>query len=197
MEKVHIIPGLTVDREMYESALAGLAEHAHEQTLTWARFTSEDAWTLVPDPDGFGYKAELVLRRSADVTIKVNLWRGPDLRDGERPTPHGHPWPFTAHVLLGGYDEQRYGLLDGKVSTTTMTHRAGGANHLPLHVFHEVTRIHEPGRTVTLMICGKGTKGDWGYLDPETGTITPNQDVSGPTFRQRMVAINPRMQKIQ
>lgn len=195
MEQVRIIPGLTVDREMYERVVAGLAEHAPEESLTWEVFTSEDGWTLVPNPDGVGYKAELVLRRSPDVTIKVNLWMRTDLRAGQEPQPHGHPWPFTAHVLLGGYDEQRYELVDGKVSTTTMTHSAGGANHLPLHVFHEVTDIHEPGRTVTLMICGKGTKGDWGYLDPVTGTITANQDMPDPTFKQRMVAINPRMQK--
>ncbi|MFE9574069.1 hypothetical protein ACFYMW_37005 [Streptomyces sp. NPDC006692] len=84
--------------------------------------------------------------------------------------------------------------MDGKVTTRTETHKSGDANVLPLTAFHEVTGIHEPGNTLSLMICGAGTKGDWGYLDPATGTVTADQDAPAPTFRERMVAINPRMQ---
>ncbi|MFG2684336.1 hypothetical protein [Streptomyces sp. NPDC048392] len=191
MERVEIVPGLIVDEEMYERAVQGLAEHAPDQKLTWEAFTNEASWLLVPDPDGAGYKAELVMSREAERTIKINLWMSPDLRAGETPAPHNHPWQFDAFVLMGGYTEQRYKLVDGQVHTETQTHEAGGRNHLPLDEYHEVTKIHEPARTLTLMVCGEGRKGDWGYLDPATGKVEANQP--DPTFKARLVALNPRM----
>lgn len=191
MELVEIIPGLIVDEEMYERARKGLAEHASEEKLTWETFTDEYSWLLIPAPDGTGYKAELVLRQEEALTIKVNLWMSPDLRAGGTPRPHSHPWKFTAHVLMGGYTEQRYEALNGKVHAETQIHRAGGQNHVPLSVFHEVTEIHAPARTLTLMICGQGRKGDWGYLDVETGAFEANQP--DPTFKARLQALNPRM----
>ncbi|MGY4969559.1 hypothetical protein ACWGCC_10055 [Streptomyces nigrescens] len=191
MKPIEIIPGLTVDKEMYQSAVEGLAAFAPDEKLTWESFADERSWLLIPDPDGSGYKAELVVRRAAESTIKINLWMSPDLRAGSAPQPHNHPWEFVAHVLMGGYTEQRYQVIDGTVHTATQTHKAGGENHLPLDVFHEVTQIHAPGRTLTLMICGKGRKGDWGYLDPESGAFEANRP--DPEFRDRLVALNPRM----
>ncbi|EST27415.1 hypothetical protein [Streptomyces roseochromogenus] len=191
MKSVQIIPGLAVDEEMFNAAVTGLAEHLPDEHLTWDRFTSESNWTLIPDLDGVGYKAELLLRREAECTAKINLWLGPDLRDGAAPKPHNHPWEFTAFILLGGYTEQRYEVVDGQVTSTTQVHQAGGQNHLPLTTFHEVTAIAEPGRTLTLMVCGAGRKGEWGYIDPESGEFEANQP--DPGFRARLVAINPRL----
>ncbi|MGW2998703.1 hypothetical protein [Streptomyces sp. NPDC001155] len=191
MKSAQIIPGLAVDEEMFDAAFSGLAAHAPDEHLTWDSFTNEQNWTLIPDPDGVGYKAEYLLRREAETTIKINLWFRPDLRDGEKPKPHNHPWPFTAHILLGGYTEQRYEVVDGKVTSTTQSHRVGEQNDVPLEIFHEVTAITEPGRTLTLMVCGAGRKGEWGYIDPESGEFEANRP--DPGFRARLVAINPRL----
>lgn len=191
MRTVRIVPGLTVDEELFDAAVDGLARFAPDESLTWEEFTSEDRWLLVPDSEGMGYKAESVLRRETGRTVKVNLWMAPDLRDGERPRPHNHPWEFTAHVLAGGYTEQRYELVDGRVVTETRTHEAGGTNTVPLSSYHEVTHIQAPGRTLTLMVCGAGRKGEWGYLDPATGELEPNQPEPG--FRERLAALNPRL----
>jgi hypothetical protein len=106
--------------------------------------------------------------------------------------PHGHPWDFTAYVLMGGYTEDRYQVVDGKVLTEKATHRAGDKNNVPIDLFHEVTEILEPGRTLTLMICGEGTQGQWGYINPETGEFRLNQ--SDPSFMERARLINPCMQ---
>ncbi|MFI7337038.1 hypothetical protein ACIBUY_03760 [Streptomyces sp. NPDC050085] len=43
MDTVTIIPGLTVDRELYDAAVAGLAAHLPEEQLTWQEFTSRYA----------------------------------------------------------------------------------------------------------------------------------------------------------
>lgn len=68
---------------------------------------------------------------------------------------------------------------------------AGGSNELPLNVFDDVTRIHAPGATLTLMLCGAGRQEAWGYLDPETGRTYDNEP--DPGFRDRLLALNPRM----
>ncbi|MFF7446509.1 MULTISPECIES: hypothetical protein [unclassified Streptomyces] len=191
MRTVRVVPGLTVDEELFDATVDGLARFTPDESLTWAEFTSEDRWLLVPDSDGVGYKAEAVLRREEGRTVKVNLWMAPDLRDGEKSRPHNHPWEFTAHILAGGYTEQRYEVVDGQVVTETQVHMAGDTNEVPLSTFHEVTDIQAPGRTLTLMVCGAGREGDWGYLNPTTGELEPNRP--DPGFRDRLIALNPRM----
>ncbi len=57
---------------------------------------------------------------------------------------------------------------------------------MPLDVYHEVTAIAEPGRTLTLMLCGAGRQGAWDYLDPETGRTYGS--AADPGFRDRLVA---------
>ena len=192
MESVQIVPGLVVDETMFRAAADSLASHAPEEHFTWERFTDENNWTLIPDPDSDGYKAEFLVQRTPGRMLKINVWFKPDLRDGQRPRPHNHPWEFTAFILMGGYTEQRYEVVDGKVKTTTQVHQAGEQNHLPLSTFHEVTEIlSEPGKTLTLMVCGEGRTGDWGYIDPETGEFEVNQPDLG--FRARLEDLNPRL----
>lgn len=191
MERVEVIPGLIVDEEMHEHAARGLERHAPDERLTWEAFTDEHSWLLIPDPDGAGYKGELVVHRREDRTIKINLWMAPDLRAGASPAPHNHPWAFRAHVLMGGYTEQRYQVLDGRVHAETRSHMASGENDVPLDVFHEVTHIHAPARTLTLMVCGEGRTGNWDYLDVATGTFEENP--ADPTFKARLLALNPRL----
>ncbi|WP_327356340.1 hypothetical protein [Streptomyces sp. NBC_01304] len=193
MERVEIIPGVVVDEEMHEHATQGLAEHAPGENVPWETFADGTSWLLVPGPDGAGYKAELVVRREEHHTIKFNLWMSPDLRAGAGPRPHNHPWEFTAFVLMGGYTEERYQVVDGVVRAWTQIHEAGGRNHLALNVFHEVTEIHAPARTLTLMLCGQGRERDWGYLDIATGAFEANQ--ADPAFETRLQALNPRARR--
>lgn len=191
MEPVEIVPGLVVDEEMFDAAVRGLAARTPYERLTWGTFTDERHWTLIPDPQGSGYKAEYLVRRESERTVKINLWLGPDLRDGSAPRPHNHPWPFTAFILLGGYTEDRYEPVRGRVHRTTRVHEAGERNHLPLTAFHEVTHLSAPGRTLTLLVCGAGRTGAWGYLDPETGRFQENRP--DPGFRAHLKALNPRL----
>jgi hypothetical protein len=193
---VTVADGLRLDPEMYETTVAALQRVAPEVAtkLSWERFTRRESWTLVPDanrPQVPFYKAELVLLERAPWTraLKVNVWVAPDLRRDGAPMPHNHPWPFNAHVLLGGYKEDRYALNDGHVDNRE--HKEGDINEIPLTTFHEVTEILVPGRTLTLMDCGKGTPGTWGYLDPDTGQFT--RDKPDPAFMTLLRDRNPHM----
>uniref|UniRef100_UPI003F4977B7 hypothetical protein n=1 Tax=Amycolatopsis sp. CA-096443 TaxID=3239919 RepID=UPI003F4977B7 len=69
-------------------------------------------------------------------------------------------------------------------------HRAGGRNDVPRSVYHEVTEIHEPGRTLSLMVCGRGERGAWGYLDT-TGLHTPT--APDPDFKAKLRQLNPHL----
>jgi hypothetical protein len=176
---ITVAPGLELNDEMYERAVAALREHAPDlaPALSWERFTTRESWILNPDvnhPDEPFYKAELVVLDGPPWTrtVKINVWRAPDLRRDGAPMPHNHPWPFKANVLMGGYQEDRYEVSGGPVE---MTHRAGDTNEIPLDLFHEVTNVLDPGRTLTLMVCGRSMGiGSWGHLDPDTGQYTPN-----------------------
>lgn len=195
MRKTAIIPGLSVDEALYEAAASGLVEHAPEVgPLTWERWVDPQGWTLVPDEQTLRpYKAELTLREHPAGTLRrINIWFEPDLRGDNAPQPHSHPWPFTAHVLAGGYDEDRYVRHDdGRVDQVGATHPAGGTNELPRDLFHEVTEIHEPGRTLTLMVAtAPGVRGGWGYLSPDTGIYTAAPPAS-PAFLSALRALNP------
>jgi len=191
MTATTIVSGLTITTEMFEVASAGVESHIPELVaLTWEQFVSPSGWTLVPDDRGDAYKAELVLRRTAESTVKINLWRLPDRRGGDQARPHDHPWAFRSHVLLGGYDEDRYAPQGGGiVPHLGVSHTSGTVNDLPLAVYHEVTEVHEPDRTLTLMVCGAGSTGQWGYLDTDTGEhVATSPD---PDFVSRLRALNP------
>ncbi|MFE7135431.1 hypothetical protein ACFVIM_31685 [Streptomyces sp. NPDC057638] len=194
MTTVEIAPGLVLDDEQFGAAEAGVAARAPGLgALTWERFTTPRDWTLVPDECGRGYKAEFVLFSTRAATAKVNVWFAPDLRRGREPFPHphSHPWAFDAHVLLGGYDEDRYTPDGGAIRAERgVEHRAGGLNRVPLEVYHEVTAVHEPGRTLTLMVCGPGERGRWGYLDLATGQH--RGAAPDPGFTERLKALNPQ-----
>ncbi|MER8002966.1 hypothetical protein [Streptomyces sp. NPDC095613] len=191
MKRVTISPGLLVDEALHEAASEGIGLYAPNcAPLTWDRFVAPAGWWLVPDETGDGYKAECVLEDTQDRTIKINLWFLPDLRGGQKAQPHSHPWDFHAHVLLGGYNEDRYVPDGGTVrAERSVEHQAGAVNRVPIDVYHEVTQIHDPGRTLTLMVCGRGERGRWGYLDINTGTRVPVQP--DPKFAARLRALNP------
>src|SRR5690242_3091849 len=112
---VTVATSLVLDDEMFELACVALGEYAPEQVeaFTWERFIARESWLLIPDvehPDEPFYKAEYVIKSGKPYlqTVKLNLWRSPDLRKNGAPMPHNHPWPFVGHVLMGGYREDRY-----------------------------------------------------------------------------------------
>lgn len=191
MKRIEIAPGLEVTERMYDNAAHGMSTWTTDgQGITWESFTRPDLWTMVPDDQGDAYKAEFVWERTADRTLKVNLWFAPDLRGGELSKPHSHPWAFRARILMGGYSEDRYDPDGaGAVRKVTQQHGPGGVNDVPLTTYHEVTDIHEPGQTLTLMVCGPGRQGAWGYLDVHTGEHLPVEP--DPLFRERLLALNP------
>jgi hypothetical protein len=81
---------------------------------------------------------------------------------GDAPAPHSHPWDFAAHVLLGGYSEDRYTPDGDSVRADRgVEHVVGGVNSVGREVYHEVTEIHAPGATLSLMVCGRRERGRW------------------------------------
>lgn len=215
MKKVKVTPELILDEDMYGLALEALGLYAPDRAagFTWEWFTARKSWMLIPDvehPNDPWYKAECGVQNGPPhiQTIKLNVWRSADLRRDGVPMPHSHPWnEFTGHVLMGGYEEDRYevvqkALLAGSPRkqhsvgvgsvTNDVRHQAGDHNLLPLTTFHEVTKVLEPGRTLSLMDCGPGRKEGWGYLDPETGLYTPHEDSPiDPRFMQLLRDRNP------
>lgn len=204
MKRVEVAPELFIDEEMYGKAVEGLGNRAIQlaEPLTWERFTDHDTWLRIPDaqhPDESFYKAEAQLALDPSMlvdgdeksrTVKINLWRTPDLRGDGAPNPHSHPWPFTADVLMGGYDDDQYFIVNGGIEVETHQHEAGGQNKIALPTFHEVTTINDPDRTMTLMDCGPRTA-QWGYLNPDTAAFTPN--TPDPAFMELLVDRNPQL----
>jgi len=190
---IEVIPGLVLNDDQFELAAAAVAEHAPDLApLTRDRFISPGSWGAIPDDLGRTYKYELPLVRTPKRTVILHDWVLGDRRGREEPKPHGHPWDFASYVLTGGYDEDRYELVDGAVREELgVAHRAGQINAVPRAVYHEVLEVHEPGNTLTLIVCGHGVGGDWGYLDTITGEHTPTQ--RDPDFSARYAALNPHL----
>lgn len=209
MHRLDIIPGITLDEELFGAASEGLAAHAPDQpALTWDTFADPTRWWLVPGPDDddagvpLGYKAEFVVTQTLDLTIKINIWYRPDLRSAETSKPHTHPWEvMEAHPVLGGYEDQHWhrsasGLL---VQQGSVLNLPGSVNRIFARDYHEVTSIASPGRTMSVMVCGRwihdeANKGIWGHLDLHTGCHVPVQrdPVEQERFRARMYRINPQ-----
>jgi hypothetical protein len=189
-----IIPGLQVDEGQFELVAAALGEHAPDVALTWERFTDPMAWCLVPDPEGEVFKAEMLIVQTQPRTIKLNIWHAPDLRDNVGPRPHSHPWSkFRGLILAGGYEEDRYTEASGTVTRETRTYEAGDVNTVKHAEYHEVTRILEPGRTLSLMLCDEGVRGAWGYLDPQTAEFRFNDPADHTRFTQLFRVLNPHL----
>jgi len=204
-----VIPGLRLDEELYGAAAEGLAAHAPVQpALTWEMFSDPARWWLVPSPDDddagmpLSYKAEFVVTQTADLTIKINVWYRPDLRSAETSRPHTHPWEvMEAHPVLGGYEDEHWhrsacGLL---VEQGSVLNLPGAVNRIHARDYHEVTAIADPGRTVSVMICGRwihdeAHQGVWGHLDLHTGEHVPVQrdEAERARFRSRLYRINPQ-----
>ncbi|MGW4490467.1 hypothetical protein [Streptomyces sp. NPDC004376] len=192
MDPVLIAPGLTLTDTLYETAASGVAAYAVGfAPLVWERFTAPMSWWLIPDGSGRLSKTEFTLAENRDQTVKINIWHAPDIRGADGTLPHSHPWPFESKILLGGYSEDRYRLVDGQVRRETRREYVqGAANYVDRSLYHEVTELHTaPGATVTLMLCGRGVRGSWGHLDPATGIVAPPQRDAN--FPGHLRALNP------
>lgn len=209
MRCLEIIPGITLDEELFGAAAAGLAAHVSGQPpLTWEAFADPLRWYLVPGPDDddagvpIGYKAEFVVMQTLDLTVKINIWYSPDLRSAETSKPHTHPWEvMEAYPVLGAYEDQHWhrsasGVL---VQKGTVLNAPGSVNRIFARDYHEVTSIAAPGRTVSVMICGRwihdeANRGIWGHLDLHDGCHVPVQrdPVEQERFRARTRQINPQ-----
>ncbi len=193
MSTVEVVPGLVLDDAMYDAAAEGVGAYAAELApLSWSAFVDPASWLLIPDDRGELSKAEMTLVSSIERTVRLNVWFRADLRGGDKPMPHSHPWTtFTGHVLAHGYTENRYRRdHQGDVlAELDVAHRSPAANEVDHDTFHEVCEVHEPGRTLSLMVCGRGQRGDWGYLDTDTGEYRRLQPVVG--FDGMLAALNP------
>jgi hypothetical protein len=190
---LEVIPGLTLDDALFAAAADALATRLPDLApLTFADFTDPARWANIPDDEGLLSKSETVLTRSRHLTVKLNVWFRADLRGGAAPMPHNHPWEtFTSYVLGGGYDEHRWHLdpVGNIVETLGVEHHGPTANQVGDDVYHEVAAVYEPGRTMSLMVCGTGRRGNWGYLDLATGAHRAMQPVAG--FDAMFAALNP------
>lgn len=147
----------------------------------------------IPDDDDGAYKTELVIKRDpATETLKVLWWHGSD----PRTTPHNHPWKdkdgisFVSEILSGGYTEDRYTVVDGRVVKETKSYRAGDKNIVPYDSYHYVYDVRKD--TCTWLRTGPAVPGNvWGYLDPETGLYSPYE--KDPTFLGRLQKLNPHL----
>ncbi len=198
MRPVEVIQGLVIDEEMFQRAEAGVARYApHIAPLTWETFTRSGIWINVPDASGELSKSELTLLIGEPATVKLNIWHSPDVRGGDMVVPHNHRWlSFTGHLLSGGYDEDRYTRRnidpetgEAEVQSQRLSHHSPEGNEVAHDVFHEVVGIHDPGRTMSLVVCGFGKFGNWSHLDVETGKLRRDQPVKG--FDAMLAALNP------
>jgi hypothetical protein len=90
-----------------------------------------------------------------------------------RPTLHDHPWPFTAVVLRGGYDEMRRDTHTKPGPQNWMyayPHKVRRLNVMPFDAMHWISHLHRVP-TWTLVFVGRRTR-IWQYLDRD-GTLTP------------------------
>jgi len=191
-----VMPGQRVTADVYEQVRDTLEGQAPNLLpgLTWEQFTHPGGGVFaIPDNQGRISKVELILASTPDETVKVNRWFLPDRRAGQRPVPHNHRWTvMRSTILRGGYTEERYRSGRGGVGHERCVHAAGGRNELGHAVFHEVVEILDPGETWTLMVCGHGQPGDWGYLDPDSGRYRHNEALApDPGFAAAFRALNP------
>jgi hypothetical protein len=209
MIRVNVIPGLVVDDELHAAAAGGLAVHAPTlPAISWEEFTDPTRWWLVPSPDDdaascpLPYKAEFLVIQTAFFTVKVNIWYRPDLRAGETSRPHTHPWEvMEAYPVHGSYEDEHWirtasGQLVGQGS---VINERGSVNRIFARDYHEVTAVADPGRTVSVLVCGRWIhdahhRGIWGHLDLATGCHVPVQldEDELARFRTRLSRINPQ-----
>ena len=80
---------------------------------------------------------------------------------------HDHPWEFVAHVLVGGYIEQRW-----QGGERVNIFRQPGTNYYcDDKTYHRIAELLAP-ECWTLVITAPKTK-SWSFWMPETGVTTP------------------------
>lgn len=80
---------------------------------------------------------------------------------------HDHPWTFAAHILVGGYIEQRW-QNGGRVGIIRQT---GTSYYCDDTTYHRIAELLAP-ECWTLVVTAPKSK-SWSFLMPETSVVTP------------------------
>jgi hypothetical protein len=183
--ETEVLSGFTLTSKMYELVAAKLHELKVPVDYTYERFTDKMFWKKIPDPNapkGTFFKVEQNVFSGPPYkrAIRVNGWYAADVRVNGIYLPHNHPWwPVNAHILTGGYRQRAYEVVGVELDDMSETQlqpsnirhlglqdlRAGDVNHMSHLFFHEVEKVFKPGKTISVMDCGKSVKDGWGYLD--------------------------------
>jgi hypothetical protein len=191
--RVHVLPDFELTSAMFEAVHAKLIEIGApmpEGGFTFERFIEARRWKRIPHAlrRNTHFKVEQTFLGGAPYkrTIKLNVWYDRDIRVKGEAWPHNHPWwPVKAYPVLNGYEQDGYTLLNTELDDFGMQSfsmdnlriqrgmqvRAGGVNVMEHNFFHEVTEVHKPGLTVSIMDCGPSVKNAWGYLDLENQRV--------------------------
>lgn len=82
--------------------------------------------------------------RMNDGFLKVHTPEGP-LHVFTQPDlghPHDHPWPFTTHIIEGGYVEEVYTIhADGSHSMEVVERRPGTSHHVEAGTVHRIISL--------------------------------------------------------
>jgi hypothetical protein len=109
---------------------------------------------------------------------------------------------MEAHPVLGGFeDEHWHRTASGQlVAQGSAVNGVGSVNRIFARYYHEVTAVAAPGRTVSMLICGRwirdnAHRGIWGHLDLHTGRTNAAATSASPTPRGSSTTpttLNPR-----
>lgn len=82
------------------------------------------------------------------------------LRPDEGTYMHDHPWPFTARILKGQYEESTPATVEGIPCVSLKVRRRGNVNTYPATHIHQVAPFL--GATWTLVKAGQAER-EWGF----------------------------------
>ena len=204
MRRVLVAPFFYVDSVMYEAALDALISRAPllAYQFTWERFACPMSWRFIPNihyPETEPYKAEsrFFERYAADKELSLSVWRSPATRQQGKLLVHNHSGTVRREMVLGECAEDRYESLDDRIhEALDCRYETGEVGTLEPHMFHEVTGIFVPWRTMILSESEHGEGGVSEYLDIESGAILSSGPTrAGSSFTELFNHWNPHLRR--